>query len=167
MSITKKERFYYCWNIYKITFSTVQSQCLGDPHRYCFSSPLEVLQTDHQLANCFISVIQGDVKWFQWNVSCVFIKNVKVKWFKRKFSQNRKINVLRKFHVIAFDDRRTHTNRFIPAGLCPAILLCHKISWFRRHLGLAVCVAHMASISCEIFWPPGTGILNAQWNYSW
>ena len=53
--------------------------------------------------------------------------------------------------IVAFDDRRTHTNRGIPAGLCPVIFLCHKISWFRRHLGLAGCVAHMASISCESF----------------
>ena len=35
--------------------------------------------------------------------------------------------------------------------VCPAIFLCHKILWFGRHLGLAGCVAHMASISCEIF----------------
>ena len=53
--------------------------------------------------------------------------------------------------VIAFDDRRTHTNWVIPMGLCPAIFRCHKISWFRRHLGLARCVAHTASISCKIF----------------
>ena len=52
---------------------------------------------------------------------------------------------------IAFDDRRTHTNQVISAGLCPAIFRCHKISWFGRHLELAGCVAHMASMSCEIF----------------
>ena len=55
------------------------------------------------------------------------------------------------FEIIAFDNRRTHTNRVFPAGLCPVIFRCHKISWFGRHLGLAGCVAHMASISCKIF----------------
>ena len=49
--------------------------------------------------------------------------------------------------LFAFDDRRTHCNPVIPAGLCPAIVCDGR--WFQGLQAILVRLARLASVWCD------------------